>query len=103
MGIFSQYASFLQHHKEEVLIAFCIASVLALCYAGLGLAVGAATGGTLKGLSCAICMTFLNNVLLVVFASRFFGPLPPLLAAVYMLPFFLMVIPLRMIRGRDRG
>jgi BASS family bile acid:Na+ symporter len=84
-----------------VLIASCIAFVLALFYTGLGLAVGAARGGILKGLSCAICLTFLNNVLLVVFASRFFGPLPPLLAAVYMLPFFLMVIPLRMVRGRE--
>jgi BASS family bile acid:Na+ symporter len=37
----------------------------------------------------------MNNVLIIVFSSQFFGPLAPTLAAVYILPFFLMIVPAR--------
>jgi BASS family bile acid:Na+ symporter len=37
----------------------------------------------------------INNVLVIVFASEFFGPVEPLVAAMYMIPFFVIVIPLR--------
>ena len=37
----------------------------------------------------------LNNVLVIVFSSEFFGPVEPLVAAMYMIPFFVIVIPLR--------
>jgi len=38
----------------------------------------------------------MNNVLIIVFAARFFGPLEPTVAALYILPFFGLIIPLRM-------
>jgi len=42
----------------------------------------------------------LNNVLVIVFSSEFFGPIEPLVAAMYMAPFFVIVIPLRYYRHR---
>jgi len=42
-------------------------------------------------------MTFLNNVLVLVFSSQFFGPMAATLAAMYMFPFFAMIIPIRLV------
>jgi BASS family bile acid:Na+ symporter len=39
----------------------------------------------------------MNNVLIVAFSSQFFGPLSPALAALYMLPFFTMIVPARIV------
>jgi hypothetical protein len=41
-----------------------------------------------------------NNVLVIVFLSQFFGLEVPLVAAMYMIPFFVLVIPLRYYRHR---
>ena len=51
------------------------------------------------GLTGAVSLLYINNVLAVVFGGQFFGPKTPLLAAVYMLPVFLMLIPLRVSSG----
>ncbi len=37
----------------------------------------------------------INNVLVIVFASEFFGPVEPLVAAMYVIPFYGLIIPLR--------
>jgi len=37
----------------------------------------------------------MNNVLVIVFASEFFGPLEPTVAAMYMIPFFGLILPIR--------
>jgi BASS family bile acid:Na+ symporter len=46
-------------------------------------------------LAGAISFANINNVLIIVFSSQFFGPLSPTLAAMYMLPFFAMIVPAR--------
>lgn len=43
----------------------------------------------------AVMLGNMNNVLVIVFSSRFFGPVEPLVAAMYTIPFFAIVIPLR--------
>lgn len=43
----------------------------------------------------AISLCNINNVLVIVFAAEFFGPREPTVAAMYMIPFFLFIIPLR--------
>ena len=48
-------------------------------------------------LASGISMACLNNVLVLVFSSQFFGPLAVTLAAMYMLPFFAMIIPIRLV------
>ena len=51
-------------------------------------------------LAGAVMLGNLNNVLVIVFSSEFFGPVEPMVAAMYMIPFFALVIPLRYYRHR---
>jgi BASS family bile acid:Na+ symporter len=99
LGIFSSYSDFLLANAGEVAVAVGLAFVLAFLYSGLGLLVARLARGRAEGLTGATCLTFVNNVLIVVFSFRFFDPQAPLLSAMYMLPFFVMLIPLRRVRG----
>jgi BASS family bile acid:Na+ symporter len=100
LGIFSSYSDFLKAHLHEVAVAAGLAFLLALAYSGLGIACARLVGRWVDGLTAAVSLTFVNNVLIVVFSFRFFDPQAPLLAAMYMLPFFAMVVPLRWINRR---
>jgi BASS family bile acid:Na+ symporter len=77
---------------EIILVAF----VLSIIYHILGVLL---TCGMKKEdrLAGAISFANMNNVLVVVFSSQFFGPLAPALAALYMLPFFAMIVPARIV------
>ena len=77
---------------ETILVAF----VLSVIYHTAGLLV---TWGSKKEdrLAGAISIAYMNNTLIVVFSSQFFGPLSPTLAALYMLPFFAMIVPARIV------
>jgi BASS family bile acid:Na+ symporter len=45
----------------------------------------------------------MNNVLMIVFSAQFFGPRETMTAAMYLLPFFGLVLPLRYYREKIRG
>ncbi len=47
-------------------------------------------------LAGVISLAYVNSVMIVVFSSQFFGPLSATVAAVYNLPFFMMIVPARM-------
>jgi len=49
-------------------------------------------------LAAVITIGNVNNVLVLVFAAEFFGPREPTLAAMYMVPFFGLIFPLRVYR-----
>lgn len=97
---FSAYADFILSRLNEVLQILAVSILLSLGYNGFGLFMGWAARGRLDGLAGAVTHNFINNVLIVVFAAEFFGPECPLLAALYMVPLFLMVIPLRWVSSR---
>jgi BASS family bile acid:Na+ symporter len=46
-------------------------------------------------LAGAVMLGNMNNVLVIVFSSEFFGPIEPMVAAMYIIPFFGLVMPLR--------
>jgi BASS family bile acid:Na+ symporter len=50
-------------------------------------------------------MMNINNVLVLVFAARFFGPLESTVAAMYLIPFYGLIVPMRIFqyRRRNRG
>lgn len=100
LGVFSTYAEFIAAHQEQVAYTALAAFILAGLYIAWGLALGLLSGRRLNGLTGAVGMTYINNVLIVVFAARFFGPEAPLLAAAYLLPYFFMIIPLRWAKNR---
>ncbi len=99
LGVFSKYSHFFFHNWETLVVAVAIAYVLALIYysAGFLTAFSEVPG---ERLSAGISMAIINNVLVVVFSSQFFGPLAPTLAAVYMFPFFSLLAPLKLLSSK---
>jgi bile acid:Na+ symporter, BASS family len=109
LGVFSKYAAFLRQHPGIILEALAVSAVLAAIYfvAGIVCALGRPQS---EQLALAIIFGMMNYVLVIVFSSQFFGPLEPTLAAVYSIPFFTLLIPLRLyqrwgtrIRGDSRS
>ncbi len=99
LGVFHEYASFFRQEPTVILTAVLVAFVLALTYFLVGII--SFKGSSLENrLAGAVMMVNINNVLVIVFSSRFFGPIEPMVAAMYMIPFFVVVIPLRYYRSR---
>ncbi|MDZ7699661.1 MAG: bile acid:sodium symporter [Deltaproteobacteria bacterium] len=102
LGVFSKYGLFFRQNPATILEAAIVAMILAIIYFILGIVV--VYKAPLKDqLASIIGFANMNNVLVIVFAAEFFSPLEPTLAAVYILPFFGIIFPLRIYRGiRDK-
>ncbi len=96
LGVFSQYSSFFYQNYHQVLAAIALAYLLSVIYYVTGFMVSSKHSDTL---SAGICLAVMNNVLVIVFSSHFFGPLSPTLAAMYMFPFFTMIVPIKLIQN----
>jgi len=96
LGVFAKYSSFFLKTPVVVGETILVAFGLSIIYHMVGLLV---TWGMKREdrLAGAISFAYMNNVLVVVFSSQFFGPLAPTLAALYMLPFFTMIVPARIV------
>jgi len=94
-GVFSQYSSFFYQNAGQILVAVGLAHVLSVIYYFVGFAV---TPGEKQGdrLAAGASLAMINNVLVIVFSSGFFGPLCPTLAAMYVFPFFTMIVPVKL-------
>lgn len=94
LGVFSKYSSFFMENPMELTRTTLLAFLLSAIYhiVGFGVTWGMKREDRLAG---AISLANTNNVLIIVFSSQFFGPLSPTLAAMYMLPFFTMIVPAR--------
>lgn len=102
-GIFSKYASYFRRQPSTVLVALLVAVCLAGIYFGAGLLFSWRMSLP-EQLSMIISTGMMNNVLVLVFSSQFFGPTEPTVAAVYTFPFFCFILPLRVFRSwRLRG
>jgi len=98
LGVFSKYSNFF--HQRPSLIIQCILASLLL--GSLNLIAGYfAPIFSRKEFKLASAISFVNvnNVLIIVFSSKFFGFLEPTLAAMYMFPFFLVILPLRYLQN----
>jgi len=97
LGVFYRYAPFFKKEPGVIIQATIVAFVLAAIYCLVGIFFFRKS--TLQNqLAGAVMLGNLNNVLVIVFASEFFGPVEPMVAAMYMIPFFVIVIPLRYYR-----
>lgn len=101
MGVFSKYSRYFYQNWETLLVAIGISYALALVYYAAGFI---SVRSNIPGarLSGGISMAIVNNVLVIVFSSEFFGPLAPTLAAVYMFPFFSLMAPLKLLSSRSK-
>jgi BASS family bile acid:Na+ symporter len=98
LGIFSKYSAFFYQKPMIVLSATGVSFFLGVVYflAGLLISFGRAPKDQL---AAVISFGIMNNVLVIVFSSKFFTPLEPTVAAMYMIPFFGLIIPMRAYRG----
>jgi BASS family bile acid:Na+ symporter len=94
LGVFSKYAGFFQQNPLIIIEATLVAIILGGIYLLVGFVVSWKES-VKNQLSSIICLGNVNNVLVIVFASEFFGPLEPTLSAMYMIPFFGLILPLR--------
>ena len=97
LGVFSRYAEFFRQKPATILVALLVAVILSVIYLMVGI-LFLLIGSVENQLSAAISLGNMNNVLIIVFASQFFGPLEPTVAAMYMFPFFGLILPLRIYR-----
>lgn len=94
LGIFSVYSDFFRKQPVVILESIGVTFVLGGLYLFAGLLI--AWGRSLEEqLSSAICFGIMNNVLVIVFSSQFFTPIEPTVAALYIIPFFGLLLPLR--------
>jgi BASS family bile acid:Na+ symporter len=103
-GVFSKYADIFHSHPGLIAEACLVDVVLAGIYAVTGILFfrRSAVENRLAG---AVMLAHVNNVLMIVFSSRFFGPTETMTSAMYLVPFFGIVLPLRYYgeRSGNRG
>ncbi len=95
LGIFSPYSTFYRQNPKILLEGVIVASLLAAVYMVTGVATFLRRPMAYQ-LAGGISLTNINNGLVLVFAAQFFGPREPTVAAAYMVPFFLSIIPMRL-------
>lgn len=94
LGVFSRYSDFFYQNPLIILEATFIAILLGGIYLVVGIT-ALWKAPVENQLASAISLGNMNNVLVLVFASEFFGPLEPTVAAMYMVPFFVLILPMR--------
>jgi BASS family bile acid:Na+ symporter len=102
MGIFSKYSNFFYQEPMTIVSATVVAFILAAVYLVAGILIS--WGRPIEDqVASVICLGIMNNVLVIVFSSQFFTPVEPTVAAMYMIPFFGLIVPLRAYRGWQGG
>lgn len=96
LGVFSKYSHFFFQNPGQLLMCLAVAFILSALYYACGMAL-IRRGSIADRLASGVSFALMNNVLVIVFASRFFGPLSPTLAAMYMFPYYLMIVPVKMV------
>ncbi|MCA1961941.1 MAG: bile acid:sodium symporter [Desulfomonile sp.] len=99
LGVFSKYSSYFFVHPGQLLVSLVIVYVLSAMFYATGFAI-TPNRGLPNRLAAGVSLALMNNVLVIVFSSAFFGPLAPLLAAMYMFPFYTMIVPVRLLARR---
>lgn len=94
LGVVSRYADFFYDQPSVILEAVLVSVVLAVFSFGAG-ALASLRQPPADRLSIVISFGLINNILVLVFSSEFFGPLEPLVAMVYCVPFFCSIVFLR--------
>jgi BASS family bile acid:Na+ symporter len=96
LGVFSKYSEFIFDNPGKLLTCVVLVYVLSILFwiTGYVLLPGRGHG---ERLGAGVSMAIMNNVLVIVFSAQFFGALSPTLAAMYMLPFFTMIVPVKLL------
>ena len=95
---FGMFAKFSQYFYSEQLFLFKTIAAAFLCYGAFALTgYLSGAGDRTAGL---ISMTYVNNVLVAVFASQFFGPQVAAMAALYNIPYYAGIVAIKKVASR---
>jgi len=100
LAIIAPFAGQVSGNLSHMLLSLGLATLLALVFVACGLGLSCLWPHRIDSLSAALALTCINNVLVAVFAARFFGSGPTLLAVLYMFPYFLILLPMRWAANR---
>ena len=102
LGAFGNFAPFLKAHQSQLFLALGLSTALALVLAGLGAATFWRRQPPVQT-AAAASLGWINNILVLVLGNDLGNPQVSLLAALYLIPFHLLILPLRHLthRGED--
>jgi predicted Na+-dependent transporter len=93
LGAFGLYAPFLRAHQHKVVVAVLAGSGLGALMAGTGLILFKSSPPT-ERVAAAGALGWINNVLVIVLGGYFNDPLTSVVAALYLIPYYVLIIPL---------
>lgn len=94
LGVFSGYADFFRQNPIMIAESFLVAVGLAVFYMIAGVVTNFRRP-TSEIIGTIIIFGIMNNILVIVFSSEFFGAIEPAVAAIYTIPFYGFILPLR--------
>lgn len=98
VGVFSGYALFFRQNPFMIAESFMVAVALASLYMIAGI-IATLRKPVSEIIGTIIIFSIMNNILVIVFSSEFFGAVEPTVAAVYTIPFFGLILPLRFLKS----
>ena len=93
LGAFGLYAPFLRAHHAEVVISVLVGSGLAAVLASAGMFLFW-SNPPLERVAAGGALGWINNVLVIVLGNYFNDPFTSVLAALYLIPYYVLIIPL---------
>jgi BASS family bile acid:Na+ symporter len=93
LGMFAKFSSYF--YEEQAFLLQTVATAF-ICYAAYSLVgYASAAGGRQERNAGLISMSYVNNVLVAVFAFQFFGPQVAALAALYNIPYYAGIVAIK--------
>jgi predicted Na+-dependent transporter len=102
LGAFGNFAPFLKAHQSQIVLALGLSTALSLVLAGLGAAAFWRRQPPVRA-AAAASLGWINNILVLVLGNDLGDPHVSLLAALYLIPFHLLILPLRHLSRRGEG
>jgi BASS family bile acid:Na+ symporter len=99
LGAFGNFAPFLKANQGQLVLALGLSTSLALILAASGALAFWYSQPPLRA-AAAASLGWINNILVLVLGNDLGNPFVSLLAALYLIPFHLLIIPLRRLSNR---
>jgi BASS family bile acid:Na+ symporter len=100
VGVFSRYSGYFLQSPALALEALLAGSLLVVAIMLVGPWPFRRMEPAFRA-TALVCTVFPNYILILAFSSQFFGPTEATFAATYSIPFFLQLLPLRRLLGRQ--
>jgi len=101
LGVFGKYAPFIKGNPDQFLLALALGSALLCLASALGAVVLLGRSSSEKA-SAAASLAMVNNALIIVLGVHLGDPLTSITAGLYMLPLFLLLMPLAWLARLDQ-